>query len=103
MFEEERKYSRHYRCKCEHVDKKHKYDECDNYRRDRCTNHRHDRCNNHNHYHHNSIYDAKCLYRCVQQPSNVMNNCNNYYNCGCECDYYSMIIFNSDRGSVRQV
>jgi len=97
MFEgKERKYSRHYRCNCK--DRNHGHDK--NHHRD--YDHRH-----HEHEHHcnrNSIYDAKCLYRCVQPPSNVNNNCNNYYNCGgCECDYYSMTIFNSDRGSVRQV
>jgi hypothetical protein len=121
MFEEkERKYSKHYRCKCncKCASKNHKYNEKyyhDDHHRNK-HHHDHHEHNHHEHDHHehdhhehdhhhnnNSIYDAKCLYRCVQPPSNVINNCNNYYNCGCECDYYGMIIFNSDRGSVRQV
>ena len=63
----------------------------------------------HENYHrnHNSIYDARCMYRrlpCCDLNNNYtnFNNCVNCANCY-SSDNYIMDILNSDRGSVRQV
>ncbi len=73
---EERKCSRH--CSCKYINN------C-NYEKYPCN--------------HNSIYDARCMYRHPYQNKSYYGN---YYGPGYR-DTYLMDLLNSDRGSVKQV